>query len=168
LVLTALAVMLPLGLSDWRDARAADTAEDVLEQRLRTAKLEYKKVKDGVYRVLVEAKGEITSIVLEVKKAGWKDSSDKEVLYVWVWTEVMRFPADFKPPSALLARLVELNDRCRFGNIGFSKSDEGNPTVYRNVSFFLKGVEAEQVADHVYMMHFERVGLKKQLKGFAE
>jgi hypothetical protein len=163
----ALAVLLPLALSGSRETRAADKG-DVLENRLKAAKLEYRKVKDGVFRVLVEVKGEITAVIVEEKKAPWKDATEKDALYAFLWTEVMQFPADFKPPPAMLSRLAELNDRCRFGSIGLSKTPEGNPAVYRNMSFFLKGSDAEQLTDYVYMMHNEKAAVKKELKGFQE
>jgi hypothetical protein len=138
------------------------------ERLLKEAKLDYRKLKDGAFRVLIESKGEITPVVVEERKARWKDNKGNDVLYAYIWCEVVSMPADFKAPNAMLMRLAELNDKVVFCSIGIGKNPDGGMSVYRNSSVFLRTADAEELSDLLAMAHFDRVAWRKEFRGFVE
>jgi hypothetical protein len=155
-----------------RVARGGDVPEvkpgETTEKLLQAAKMDYRKVKDGVFRVVIDMKGEASVVVVEEKTMPWKDSKGNEGLYAFLWSEALSTPADFKPSLAMLTQLAEMNDRCRFGSISMSKEANGSWTVYRNSSCFLRGTDAEQLADLIHVTHFGRLQVRKELGIYVE
>ncbi len=157
-------------LSGPRDAVDSDsgTPGATVEALLKQTKMDYKKLGPTAFRVLVEAKGEITPVIVEEKKAPWKDTKEKDVLYVFVWCEILPLPEDFKPSTAMLTRVAEFNDICRFGSIGMGKNSQGGKSLFRNITFYVRGADPEELADFLYVAHFDRLNIKKELRGFME
>lgn len=141
---------------------------DTTEKLLKDAKLDYKKVKDGVFKLVIESKAGISIVIIEEKKASWKDSKGKDVLYAYIYTEVFVTGANFKPPEAMLAKLADWNDRIRFGSLGLTKNSDGSYSVFRNGSVFLKNFDAEQLEDMVYLTHNDKFLFAKEFKSFLE
>jgi hypothetical protein len=142
-------------------------AKGETEELLTKAKFDFKKIKDGVYRVVVEGRGELSAVILEERQAGWKDSGGKPMRYVYIWSQVLSFPADFKPPVGMLMRIAELNDKWPMGSIGISKDAEGM-TVNRNFSAYLPELTAEQLTTFLYLCHNDRLFLRKDLGAFRD
>jgi hypothetical protein len=141
---------------------------DATEKLLKDAKLDYKKVKDGVFKLVIESKAGISIVIIEEKKASWKDSKGKDVLYAYIYTEVFVTGATFKPPEAMLSKLADWNDRIRFGSLGLTKNSDGSYSVFRNGSVFLKNLDAEQLEDMVYLTHNDKFLFAKEFKSFLE
>jgi hypothetical protein len=118
--------------------------------------------------VVVESKQGTSVVVIEEKKAGWKDAKGNDVLYAYLYAEVLSTPADFKPPAAMLLKLGDWNDRIRFGSLGLSKNEDGTYTLFRNGTMFLKNADGEQLADMVYLTHNDKFLFHKEFRGFTE
>ncbi|MDB5309214.1 MAG: hypothetical protein JWO38_3416 [Gemmataceae bacterium] len=156
------------GLWGGNTAAAQPPVGERTEQLLKDAKLDYRKAKDGVYRVVVEGKNGTSVIVVEEKKASWKDNKGNDVLYAYLWCEILPLGNDFKPPPPMLLRLAELNDRIRFGSVGISKNPDGASSLYRNGTLFLRGADGEQMADMVFISHGDRLNFQKEFRGFVD
>jgi hypothetical protein len=141
---------------------------EATEKLLKEAKFDYKKVKDGVFKLVIESKAGISIVIIEEKKASWKDGKGKDVLYAYIYTEVLVTAADFKPPQAMLAKLADWNDRIRFGSLGLTKNADGSHSIFRNGSVFLKNLDAEQLEDMVYLTHNDKFLFAKEFKSFTE
>lgn len=148
------------------DASAAPG--EVTEKLLKEAKFDYKKVKDGVFKLVIESKAGISIVLIEEKKASWKDVKGRDVLYAYIYTEVFVTATDFKPPPAMLTKLADWNDRIRFGSLGLAKNADGSHSVFRNGSVFLKNLDAEQLEDMVYLTHNDKFLFAKEFKSFLE
>jgi hypothetical protein len=149
-------------------AESGAKAGDKTEALLRAAKLDFKRPKDNLFRVLIEVKGEITAVIVEEKKATWKATNGSDVLFAYMYCEVLPLPKDFKPPTGMLLRLAELNNGFKFGNVGLSKQREGGYSVFFNLSCFLRGCDAEQLTDFLYVAHYTRLALRKELSRYLE
>jgi hypothetical protein len=147
---------------------AAAQTGDATEKLLKEAKLEYKKVKDGVFKLVIETKQGISVVIIEEKKASWKDNKKNDVLYAYIYTEVLSTPTDFKPPTGMLSKIAEWNDRIRFGSLGLSKSSDGSYTLFRNGTIFLKNLEGEQLEDMVFLTHNDKFLFAKEFRGFLD
>jgi hypothetical protein len=124
----------------------------------------YKQIKEGVYKVMVEGNdGETSAVIVEERKASWKDSKGGDVTYVMVWTAVLEIPAEAKPPAALFRRIEEINDRYYFGSLGLSKPATGKDTVYRNYWLFLRAGDSETLKDLCSLAHNDRLSVRKEL-----
>jgi hypothetical protein len=157
-----------LGLLAGTADRAAAQSGDLTEKLLKEAKLDYKKVKEGVFKLVIETKKGISVVIIEEKKVGWKDSKGNEVPYAYIYTEVLRTPTDFKPPVAMLAKLAQWNDRIRFGSLGLTKNEDGSHSLFRNGTIFLRNCDAEQLEDMVLMTHADKFLFQKEFAGFTE
>src|SRR5262245_62424140 len=93
---------------------------EATEKLLKDAKLDYKKVKEGVFKLVIETKAGISVVIIEEKKTSWKDSKGNDVLYAYIYTEVFSTPTDFKPPRDMLQKLADWNDRMRFSSLGLT------------------------------------------------
>lgn len=141
---------------------------DATEKLIKEAKFDYKKVKEGVFKLVIESKAGISIVIIEEKKASWKDSKGRDVLYAYIYTEVCITATDFKPPMAMLTKLADWNDRIRFGSLGLTKNADGSHSVFRNGSVFLKNLDAEQLEDMVYLTHNDKFLFAKEFKPFIE
>jgi hypothetical protein len=147
--------------------KAGKPSGEATDRLLQAAKLDYKR-KDNLFRVLIEVKGEITPIMIEERRAPWKANNGDEVLFAYIFSEVLALPADFKPPSGMLQRVAEMNDAFNFGCLGLSKRPDGGQSIFLNMSTFLRGCDAEQLTDYLYVMHYTRLSLRKELSKFLE
>jgi hypothetical protein len=166
--LTAVVLSLAVLGSDWGTDRAAAATGDATEKLLKDAKLDYKKVKEGIFKLIVDGKQGVTVVILEEKKAPWKDSKGNEVLYVYMYCQVLATPKDFKPPTAMLGKLADWNDRIRFGSLGLSKNEDGTYSLYRNTTMFLKNADGEQMEDLVLILHSDNFTFQKEFRGFVK
>jgi hypothetical protein len=130
--------------------------------------LEYTKVKEGVFKLVIERKDGLVRIILEEKKAPWKDKNGGEVLYLYFYSEVLTYPAGFKPPAAMTTMMNEWNDRAQFGNISLSKNQDGSMTLLRNGSMFLRGADTEQLLDQLLLVISDQPKLRTDYAGFKE
>ena len=85
-----------------------------------------------------------------------------------MFCEVLPLPKDFKPPSGMLLRLAEMNNVFNFGSVGLSKNREGVYSIFFNMSCFLRGCDGEQLTDFLYMAHYTRLSLRKELSRYLE
>lgn len=162
------AAVLSVALVGFVTERAAADPGDATEKVLKDSQLDYKKVKEGVFKVIIETKEGTSSIVILEQKAGWADAKKNDVLNIYIYATVVTTPADFKPPTGMLTKIVEGNDRIRFGALGMFKGQDGSYTVFRKSMVFLKGLEGDQLADYVYVAHYDRLQFQKELKGFLD
>lgn len=149
------------------DAKNAKPTGEAIERLLKAAKLDFKQ-KDNMFRVLVEVKGEVTAVFIEEKKAPWKANNGSEVLFAYMFCEVLKLPKDFKPPSGMLLRMAEMNNVFNFGNVSLNKNREGEYAIFFNSSCFLRGCDAEQLTDFLYMTHNTRLYLRKEFSRYLE
>ncbi len=147
---------------------AAAAPGDATEKLLKEAKLDYKKTKEGVFRVVLETRAGTSVVVVEERKAAWKDNKGGEVLYVYVYTEVLTTAVDFKPPTGMLTKIAELNDRIIFGSLSLVKNQDKSSSVFRNGTLFLKSLDAEQLEDLIQITHGARFSYQKELLPFLE
>jgi len=160
--------VLSIGLLGVGADRAIAGPGDATEKLLKDSKLDYKKVKDGVFKLVVETKQGISVVIIEEKKAGWVDNKKHDVLYLFIYTEVLSTPTDFKAPAGMLNRIAELNDRIRFGSLGYSKNADGSYSLFRNATVFLKHLDDEQLADYVILTHLDKFMFQKEFRGFLD
>ena len=158
----AAALLLAFGSAGAAMAQGATT-----EALLKDSKLDYKVIKPGLYRIVLETQEGISTIGVEEVKLPWKDSKGNEQFYAQIFTVVAAAPADFKASTAMLGRLAELNDGIRFGSVGMSKEKDA-VRFYRNSSMFLRNAGADQLADMIVVMHYDKFRLQKELKGFID
>jgi hypothetical protein len=158
------AIALALAFSASASAQEAGAATEAL---LKEAKFDYKVIKPGLFRVVLETPEGVSVVVVEELKLGWKDSKGSDVMRVAVFTQVMTTPAEFKPNVAMLTHITELNERIRFGSISTAKDKDGTK-YYRNGSLFLKNLDSEQLANLIALCHYERFEIAKQLKAFVD
>lgn len=166
--LTLAAFILGIVGWNWMAGTAMADPGDATEKLLKNAKLDYKQIKPGVFKLVIESKQGISIIIIEEKKASWKDTKGSDVLYAYIYTEVLNTKADFKPPVAMLTKLADWNDRIRFGSLGLSKNKDGSYSLFRNGTIFLKNLEGEQMEDMVYLTHNDKFLFNKEFKPFLE
>lgn len=162
------AAVLSVAVLGFNADRAAADPGDATEKVLKDSKLDYKKLKEGVFKVIVETKDGISSIVLVEQKSGWADAKKNDVLHVYIFTPVLTTPTDFKLPTGMLTKLAEENDRVRFGGLALLKNKDGSHLVFRRATVFLKNMDGDQLADYVYIAHFDRLRYQKEFKGFLD
>ena len=165
----AIVGILTVWILGWGGANTASAQTgETTEKLLKEAKLDYKKVKDGVFKLIIETKQGISVIIIEEKKASWKDNKKNDVFYAYIYTEVLSTPTDFKPPTGMLSKIAEWNDRIRFGSLGLSKNQDGSYSLFRNGTIFLKNLESEQLEDMVYLTHNDKFLFAKEFRGFLD
>ena len=149
--------------------RAAAQPGAATEKLLTDAKLEYTKVKDktGLYKLAIETELGLAFVYVEERSAG-KDSKGNPILSAYIYAEVLRTPAEFKPSVAMLTKIADVNDKLHWGNLGLAKNKDGSYTMFRNSCFFLKNLDAELVKDCILMVHGDKFGYKKAFEGFVE
>lgn len=147
-------------------AAAQSPVGTTTEGLIKATGLAHQKIKDGLFKVFIDSSSGQSVIIIEEKKAPWKDNSGKEVVYAYLWCQVIPLPAEFKPPTAMLTQLAEMNDRIRFGSLGIGKNPDGTGAVYRNATMFLKNSDAEELSDYIYISHNERLSAEKALRGY--
>lgn len=147
---------------------AAAAPGDATEKLLKDAKLDYKKTKESTFRVVIETKEGTSVVAVEERKAAWKDNKGGEVLYVYVYTEVLTTAIDFKPPTGMLTKIAEVNDRTIFGNLSLVTNPDKSSSVFRNGTLFLKNLDAEQLDDLIYLTHSAKFSARKELLPFLE
>ncbi|MBA4190351.1 MAG: hypothetical protein C0467_20380 [Planctomycetaceae bacterium] len=160
--------LLSVGILGFSAGRAAAGPGDATEKLLKDSKLDYKKLKDGIFKLVIETKQGISVVIIEEKKAGWADGKKNDVLYLFIYTEVLSTPADFKAPAGMLTKIAELNDRIRFGSLGYSKNADGSYSMFRNATVFLKNLDEEQLADYVILTHLDKFVFQKEFRGFLD
>lgn len=150
-------------------ARVPITGAGSVEELLKKTDLTYKKLSDNVYKVMVEGKGEISAVIIEEKKLAWKDDKGADVKFAHVWCQILpNLPKDVKLPLPMLRRLAEMNDTCLFGGIGVGKNQDGDQIVYRNLHVYLRAADPGVLNDFVYVAHYDRLNLRKELQGYLE
>lgn len=160
--------VLSISVLGFSAGRAVAGPGDATEKLLKDSKLDYKKVKDGVFKLVVETKQGISVVIIEEKKAGWADNKKHDVLYLFIYSEVLSTPTDFKAPAGMLSKIAELNDRIRFGSLGYSKNADGSHSMFRNATVFLKNLDDEQLADYVILTHLDKFVFQKEFRGFVD
>jgi hypothetical protein len=162
------AAVLSVAVLGFNAGRVVAEPGDATEKVLKDSKLDYKKLKEGVFKVIVETKEGISSMVIIEQKAGWADAKKNDVLQIVIYTQVLTTPADFKPPVGMLTKLAEANDQVRFGSLLLVKNKDGSHVMYYKAMVFLKNLDGDQLADHVYIAHGDRFFFQKEFKGFLD
>lgn len=162
------AAVLTAGVLGWvAPGRALAANGEVTEKLLKSTKLDYKKVKDGAFKLVIDEKPGIAVIYVEEKVLG-KDRAGNELLYVYIYTEVFNTATDFKPPTAMLTKINEVNDRILFGSLSLAKNKDNSHSMFRNCTGLLKNMEAEQLVDLISMAYFDKFRYQKDFRGFLE
>ncbi|MFO0824638.1 MAG: hypothetical protein U0792_16230 [Gemmataceae bacterium] len=102
------------------------------------------------------------------RRLGWQDANKNDVLNIYIFTPLLTTPADFKAPTGMLTKIMDVNNQIRFGAISLLKNQDGSQTLYRGGMVFLKNLDGDQLADHVYIAHFDRIRYQKEFKGFVD
>jgi hypothetical protein len=144
--------------------KARKSADDLLK----ASGLFYKQLREGVYKVMIEGRGEVTPVLVIERKAPWKDNRGGEVRYIWVLSRVVDIPADFNPPPAMYRRIADLNDAYSFGNISLNKPAKGAGGIYRSFWLFLRAADSETLSDYCQLAHFDRLNLRKEFLPFLQ
>ena len=168
MVRVIVAVVLGVGAFGWGAADRA-VAQDgaALEKALKETKLDYKKVKDGVFKVIIDEKPGLAVVYLEEKVLG-KDRKGKDILFIYLYTEVLNTPTDFKPPVAMLSKLNDWNDKIVFGTISLAKNKDGSSVLLRNGTILLKNLDSEQLVDMISLAYFDKFRFQKEFRGFLD
>lgn len=162
------AAVLSVAVLGYTADRAAADPGDATEKVLKAAKIEYAKLKGGGFKVVLETKEGTTVVVIEEKKAPYTDSKKNDVLYLYIWSRVLTTGTDFKPPTGMLTKICEINDRIRFGSLGLAKNQDGSYSLFRNMNVMLKNLDEEELVTYLYMTHFEALAYLKEFKGYLD
>ena len=148
---------------------AAPTAgSKTLEDLLKETSYAYKKLKDGVFKVVAEGDGETSVIILQESTARWKNKDGSPIKYVMLFTSITpAIPKEQKLPPAMLSRLAELNDRFDLGNLGLSVR-ENDQQLFYNAAFYLRQADSNLLDDFIAMAHYRRLAARKELLPFLQ
>jgi hypothetical protein len=165
--LIAAAALAALALGWGATGRAAAASGEATEKLLKESKFDYKKVKDGVFKLVLEGKPGTAIVYVEERVLG-KDRSGNEILFLYIYTEVLATPADFKVPAAMLAKLNDVNDRALFGNVSLVKNKDGSHALFRTTTSLLKNLDASQLVDLLSVTYFNKFDYEKAFRGFLD
>jgi hypothetical protein len=169
----AAALVAALAVGVWavgpRASHAAQgSAGDQLEAMLKQLDLTYKKVSPTTFKLVIEVQNEAVIIFLEASKLSWKDRKGGDLELAVITSKIMGpIPKEFNPPSAMLLKVAEINDKLAFGSVSMSKNKEGEWFVLRNLSFLLRGADTDVLFEYLRQAVIAR-DLRKQLQGFVE
>jgi hypothetical protein len=117
--------------------------------------------REDVFRVVVEADSETTVVI--ARESG---STEKPLMRtIEVFTQIIEVPKGFKHPAAMLKKIAEINDGLRFGRVSIDP-ERGN--VFYSSSFWLRTADAQTLEGELYIAHFTRLDLRKELLPFVK
>jgi hypothetical protein len=148
---------------------APTAGSKTLEDLLKETSFVYKKLKDGVFKVVAEGPdGETSVIILQEKTAPWKNKDGSPIKYVMLYTSITpAIPKEQKLPPAMLSRLAELNDRLDLGNLGLNVGENGQ-WVFYSAGFYLRQADSNLLEDYITMAHYRRLLARKELLPFLQ
>jgi hypothetical protein len=117
--------------------------------------------RENVFRVVVEADSETTMVIARL--AGTPEKPHMQT--VEVFTQILEVPQGFKHPAGMLKKIAEINDRLRWGRVSVDP-ERGN--VYYSSSFWLRTADAQTLEGELYIAHFTRLDLRKELMPFVK
>jgi hypothetical protein len=172
--MAAAALLAALAVGAWalvpRATHAQVSSGSQIESLLKQLDLTYKQVAPNTYKVVIELQNNETIIVMaEDKVLPWKDRKGQDIHLAMLSSRVLDMPKGFNPPAAMLLKIAEVNDRLFYGSVSISKNQNtGEMSVWRNLSFLLRGADADSLLEYLRQAALTPRELRKDLQGFVE
>jgi hypothetical protein len=132
-----------------------------LERLLIATGLDYTRDKSGFFKVVVSVEGETTLIIASEASLG--DGTNPDLKLATLVCPVVVVPKGFKHPAAMLKKIATANDAMLVGKLGVDP-ETGN--VWYSSSFWLRTATAKVLTNELYIAHYLRADLRKELLPF--
>ena len=144
-------------------ARPSALSSSSLQGLLDSSGLDYTTTKEGTFKVIVSVEGETTLIYAREATIG--SGADPDFKLVQLYLPLVIVPNGFRHPPAMLKKIAEINDRILVGRISVD-GQKGN--VWYNSSFWLSNANSNVLLKELYLAHYLRPSLRKDLLPFVQ